>query len=130
MQSLVVTDDDNTYNATVRLLDDEPPEPDQGIDYTGGWKMVTNVVLHGDRDYNGTSRFSRDQIYLVKKAKFRKGDYTDYIILELDEDRELRNMDYDNVYLIWWQNLMPPEEFKAAKMKEAAKKKAQKENSK
>ena len=113
-QTLVLTDSDSTYNGTMTLLDDEPPDPDQGLEYTGGWKLCNNLILHGDRDYEGTSQFAKNQIYLVKIN--RKGDSTDYIEIEKDEDRQLRNMRCDRAYLIWWQNLMPPDEFAAAKM--------------
>jgi hypothetical protein len=126
-QTLIVTDDDNTLNATVILLDDEPPEPKQeGYNYTGGWKLVTNLILAGDRDYNGTSTIAFDQIFLVKQTRYRKGDHTDYITIEKDEDRELRNMKQTNVYLIWWQNLVPQEEFLASKMIEKEKKRKKK----
>ena len=57
----------------------------------------------------------RNQIYLVKKH--RKGDHTDYIILEKEEDRQLRNMSHDRVYLIWWQNLRTPVEYEAGLLK-------------
>jgi hypothetical protein len=123
----VITDDDSTLNGTVTLLDDEPPEPKQkGYTYTGGWKLVTNLILAGDRNYNGTSRIAVDQIYLVKSNRYRVGDHTDYIVMEKDEDRELRNMKQDSVYLIWWQNLMPQEEFLSATMKEREKQKKKK----
>lgn len=52
-----------------------------------------------------------NQIYLVKIH--RKGDHTDYIIIEKDEDRQLRNMSRDRVYLVWWQNLRTPVEYNA-----------------
>jgi hypothetical protein len=119
-QRLILTDSDSTYNGTMKFLDDEPPDPDQGLEYTGGWKLCSDLVLHGDRNYEGTSQFAKNQIYLVKHNKYRKGDATDYIEIEKDEDRQLRNMKSDRMYLIWWQNLMPPEEFTAAKMKENA----------
>ena len=103
-------------NASTILLDDEPPDPQQdGYDYTGGWKLVGYIQLRGNTEFNGTMEIPRNQIYLVKVH--RKGDHTDYIILEKEEDRQLRNMSHDRVYLIWWQNLRTPIEYKAGLLK-------------
>lgn len=117
MQRLIITDDENTLNGEFVLLDDDPPDPDQeGVDYTGGWKLCGNLKLVGDRNYHGTMQFARDQIYLVK-SRGRNGTSDDYIEIEKDEHRQLRNMSADSLYLVWWQNLVPPEEFVAGKTK-------------
>jgi len=100
----------------VILLDDEPPDPKQGgVEYTGGWKLVGQLKLQGERDLNGTMEIPRNQIYLVKEQ--RKGNHTDYIELERDTDRQLRNMSGDRLYLVWWQNLRTPVAYKAGLLK-------------
>jgi hypothetical protein len=80
-------DDEHDLNASAILLDDEPPDPKQdGYEYTGGWKLVSYLQLRGDINMNGTMEIPLNQIYLVKKN--RKGDHTDYIILEKEKDRQ------------------------------------------
>ncbi len=129
-QKLVITDDENTRNGEFTLLDDDPPDPIQeGIDYTGGWKLCGNLVLFGDRDYHGTMQFEKDQIFLVKTTG-RQGTSDDYIEIDRNEDRQLRNMSPDRLYLVWWQNLVPPEEFVANTVKIKQKLQSRKQNKK
>ena len=124
-----MVDDENDLNASVTLLDDQPPEPEQeGYDYTGGWKMVGDLQVRGEMDVQGSMEIPKNQIYLVKKI--RKGNHTDYIEIDSDEDRQLRNMMRNRVYLIWWQNLRTPIEYDAALMKAGEKAKAKGKSSK
>jgi hypothetical protein len=117
-QQLVLVDADGDCCATFILEDDDPPHPRQsGLKDNPGWKLVSNLRLLGDINWHGTVQFQKNQIFLVKAMASRKGDYTDYIVLENDRDRQLKYMSPNNMYLIWHQNLQPKVNIIAAKLK-------------